>query len=259
MRLGCRVARVRAPAVAAIDSTAMCLIAIAHRASERYPLVIAANRDEDYERPTLDAHVWADAPDVIGGRDAVHGGAWLAVTRSGRFAAVTNLRGAEARVRSRGFLVRDFVTTAVDVRTYSSAIGHDAAEYAGFHLLAGEAGGEAMYIAPEEQHELAPGVHGLSNAPRGEQWPKTAIAAQRLQSALHATNVDVLLDELMQFLCTPRGSDSVESEVFIRGDRYGTRSSAVIVVTMGGTLFAEQSYARGGTVQGERRTMRLPR
>lgn len=237
----------------------MCLIAIAHRASERYPLVIAANRDEHYERPTLDAHIWADAPDVIGGRDAVHGGAWLAVMRTGRFAAVTNLRGAEPGVRSRGFLVRDFVTPAVDVRIYANAIAHDAAEYAGFHLLAGEAGGEVMYIGPQEQHELAPGVHGLSNAPRGEQWPKAAMAAERLQAALDARNAEVLLDELMQFLCTPRDSGSIESEVFIQGDQYGTRSSAVIVVTTSGILFSEQSYARGGIVQGERRTMRLPR
>src|SRR5688572_16164 len=81
----------------------MCLIALAHRASPRFPLVIAANRDEDYQRATHDAHHWPDAPDVVGGRDGLYGGTWLAVRRGGRFAAVTNLRGAERKTRSRGF------------------------------------------------------------------------------------------------------------------------------------------------------------
>ena len=83
----------------------MCLIAFAHRASERFPFVLAANRDEDYTRATHDAHFWSDAPVILGGRDALHGGSWLAVSRGGRFAAVTNLRGAVPRGRSRGALL----------------------------------------------------------------------------------------------------------------------------------------------------------
>src|SRR2546430_6553692 len=89
----------------------MCLIALAHLASERWPLVIAANRDEFFARPTRAAHVWDDAPDVVGGRDLRAGGSWMAVTRGGRFAMVTNVRGlAEpADAPSRGALVADFV------------------------------------------------------------------------------------------------------------------------------------------------------
>src|SRR5437016_557368 len=71
----------------------MCLIALAHRASERWPLVIAANRDEFFARPTRAAHWWDDAPGVYGGRDLRAGGSWMAVTRRGRFAMVTNVRG----------------------------------------------------------------------------------------------------------------------------------------------------------------------
>ncbi|HEV8657635.1 MAG TPA: NRDE family protein, partial [Thermoanaerobaculia bacterium] len=59
----------------------MCLIAIAFRAS-KFRLVIAANRDEDHDRPTLAAHFWTDAPNILGGRDALHGGSWLAMTRA---------------------------------------------------------------------------------------------------------------------------------------------------------------------------------
>ncbi|MGZ8730194.1 MAG: NRDE family protein [Thermoanaerobaculia bacterium] len=237
----------------------MCLIALAHRASSRFPLVIAANRDEDYRRATHDAHHWTDAPDVVGGKDALFGGTWLAVRRGGRFAAVTNLRGAERRVRSRGFLVRDFVTTELDVEAYAQTVASDAEQYAGFHLLAGDVEGEAMYIAPELQTPLAPGLHAFSNAPSGEEWPKMAAAIERLRDALEIPTAEALMEELMLFLATPRGTTSPESEVFIRGDRYGTRSSTVVIATKTEILFAEQSYAAGGEAHGERRLFCLVR
>ncbi|HET8775193.1 MAG TPA: NRDE family protein, partial [Thermoanaerobaculia bacterium] len=229
----------------------MCLIAVAHRASTRFPLVLAANRDEDYQRATHDAHPWSDAPDVVGGKDGLYGGAWLAVRRGGRFAAVTNLRGAERKARSRGFLVRDYVTSAVEPEAYAQTLAAEADRYAGFHLLVGQVEGDAMYIAPELQTPLAPGLHAFSNAPAGEEWPKMAAAVERLRNALEIVTAEALMDELMRFLVTPRGTASPESEVFLRGDRYGTRSSTVVIATPTEILFAEQSYASGGVAQGE--------
>ncbi|HVE70127.1 MAG TPA: NRDE family protein [Thermoanaerobaculia bacterium] len=237
----------------------MCLIVLAHRVSDDLPFVLAANRDEDYDRPTHDAHPWAGAEDIVGGRDALYGGSWLAVRRGGRFAAVTNLRGAERRKRSRGFLVRDFVAGGMDAAAYAETIARDANSYAGFHLFAGNVAGELMYITPEVQAPLEPGVHAFSNAPSDEQWPKTDYAITCLQNVLAVTNLDALVDELMRFLCTPRGTGAVESEVFLAGDRYGTRSSAVIVATRSEILFAEQTYARGGVALGDRRLFCLVR
>ena len=221
----------------------MCLISIAHNASSRFPLVIAANRDEDYDRPTEPAHHWREAPEVVGGRDALLGGSWLAVRKGGRFAAVTNLSGARRRSRSRGFLVRDFVTGAMDVQEYAETIARDAHEYAGFHLIAGTAGDTVMYIAPELQAPLNDGIHAFSNAPAGELWPKVTIAREAMRHALN--NEETLADELMRFLCTPRNTGSVKSEVFIAGNRYGTRASTVIVATERDILLIEQSHARG--------------
>ncbi|HKR65999.1 MAG TPA: NRDE family protein [Thermoanaerobaculia bacterium] len=218
----------------------MCLIALAHRASPQYAFVLAANRDEDYTRPTFDAHFWSDAPDVLAGRDALHGGTWLAVSRGGRFAAVTNLRGAAQRSRSRGALVSDFVRGGDDVHAYADDVARHADEYSGFHLLAGTIGGDAMYIAPDAQFELAPGVHAVSNAPRGEEWPKTAFAAEFMEHALSLPR-DAIADALLAFLTTPRNTGAIESEVFITGERYGTRSSTVIVATQDEVLFVEQS------------------
>jgi uncharacterized protein with NRDE domain len=220
---------------------------------------MAANRDEDYQRATHDAHHWPDAPDVVGGKDALFGGTWLAVRRGGRFAAVTNLRGAERKTRSRGFLVRDFVTGDSDVESYAQAIADEADEYAGFHLIAGQVEGEAMYIAPELQTPLAPGLHAFSNAPAGEEWPKMAVAVERLRNCLEITSAEALLEELLRFLATPRGTAAPESEVFIRGERYGTRSSTVVIATPTEILFAEQSYAAEGVAQGERRLFCLVR
>ncbi|MFP5247587.1 MAG: NRDE family protein [Thermoanaerobaculia bacterium] len=235
----------------------MCLIALAHRASPRFPLVLAANRDEDYDRATHDAHFWTDAPEVLGGRDAVHNGSWLAITKRGRFAAVTNLRGAERRTRSRGALVRDFVTTDVDLRSYADAIARDAQEYAGFHLFAGSIGGELWYITPETQTPLEPGVYAVSNAPDGEEWPKVQLARDEMNVALRMDDAESMLLVLMQFLALPRHTNAIESEVFIAGERYGTRASTVIVATHNEILFGEQSFARGGVPYSKNRLFRI--
>ena len=116
----------------------MCLIAIAVHASARYPIVIAANRDEFYDRPTRSLHEWDDDPSIAGGRDLRAGGSWPAVTRDGRFAAVTNIRGVDEapNPRSRGALVGDFVRSCIEPLAYAESIHTE--EYPGFHLIAGD-------------------------------------------------------------------------------------------------------------------------
>src|SRR2546425_10576574 len=114
----------------------MCLIAVAN-GSQKFPLVIAANRDEFYARPTRPAHAWDDDPRVIGGRDLRAGGSWLAVRRGGRFAAVTNVRGVGGEGGpSRGLLVSGFVLEDEPPLPYAKAIRGDA--YAGFYLIVGD-------------------------------------------------------------------------------------------------------------------------
>ncbi|MDD5475746.1 MAG: NRDE family protein, partial [Syntrophales bacterium] len=70
----------------------MCLIIFAYRSHHEYPLIIAANRDEYYGRPTEAASFWEDNPDVLGGRDLRGGGTWMGIHRTGRLAAITNYR-----------------------------------------------------------------------------------------------------------------------------------------------------------------------
>ena len=93
----------------------MCLILFATRAHAEYPLIVAANRDESYSRPSAPAGFWEDDPRVCAGRDLQHGGTWLGLSRQGRFAAITNYRQrprSSPGEHSRGKLTRDFLTGA---------------------------------------------------------------------------------------------------------------------------------------------------
>lgn len=236
----------------------MCLVAIAHAVSAEFPLVVAANRDEDYDRPTLAAAPWEEWPEVIGGRDVEAGGSWLAVRRTGRFAAVTNLRGAVRTSRSRGALVRDFVTSAVEARHYADAVLAEAAEFAGFHLIAGDESGEVYYVTQGLSRQLPQGVHAFSNAPAGEEWSKVAVAADAIGGALAGPAAGIAA-ALLSFLSTARGATAFQDEVFIAGERYGTRSSTVILVGAEEIAFTEQSWARGGRADGDPRTIRVRR
>lgn len=223
----------------------MCLIVLAHRVSDRYPLIIAANRDEDHERPTRAADFWEDAPRVVGGRDELQGGSWLAVHCDGRFAAVTNVRGAMRKSWSRGALVREFVTTTIPIEEFAQKVVYNGEHYAGFHLLAGEVGGRLAYITASEYTFLEPGIHALSNAPPGEKWPKELVAAEFLANALETATVE----ELMRFLRT--------DDVFVKGERYGTRASTVVIASSIGIEFYEQNYSANGVRSGDIRRLRL--
>jgi Uncharacterized conserved protein len=230
----------------------MCLIALAVHASARWPLVIAANRDEFNDRPTQPLHVWDDASDVAGGRDLRAGGSWLAVTREGRFAAVTNIRGIEAaNPRSRGELVGGFVRSTLDPLVYASEIRPE--QYAGFHLVAGDRNSVAHVASDAPASLLDDGIFAISNAPASIDWPKIAIARDAMAAALPATlpyqGIAQLIDDLMRFLTTSRGGP-IEQEVFVSlPDRgYGTRSSTVVVMTEGEITMREMSHPSGEVV-----------
>jgi uncharacterized protein with NRDE domain len=225
----------------------MCLIVLAHAVSDATPLVIAANRDEAHDRPSLAAAWWEDAPDVIGGRDLRAGGSWLAITRGGRFAVVTNVhdgRAVAAGAPSRGALVRDFVTGDDAPLAYVERIAAHGGDYAGFHLIAGEAGRDVAHYTNDggEPRLLERGtIFAISNAPRGESWPKTERAAAAMRAALESGD---LAASLMRFLTTPIGGDR-RDEVFIIDPVYGTRAATVIVVDFAGKLrFDERTFGR---------------
>jgi uncharacterized protein with NRDE domain len=247
----------------------MCLVLVALGSHPEYPLIVAANRDELYDRPTAPAAFWSDAPWVLAGRDLQAGGTWLGIDRRGRFAAVTNYRQGQreaAAPRSRGRLVSDFLMTVTPAQEYLASVIEDAALYRGFNLIAGDAR-QLYYFSNREGRAriLSPGLYGLSNHLLDTAWPKVSSAKQAL-GALLAVRESELIGGLLSLL-SDRGRPADEllpstgvglewerllSSAFIESTDYGTRSSTVLLVDRGGgVVFVERTYGPGGERAGE--------
>jgi len=247
----------------------MCLILTALDSHRNYPLVIAANRDEFYDRPTAPAAFWGGRPWMLGGRDLAAGGTWLGIDRRGRFAAVTNYRQGEretAAPRSRGLLVSDFLAADIDAGTYVTQVERESALYNGFNLLAGDAR-ELRYFSNREGRArvLGTGIYGLSNHLLDTDWPKVTSSKSALRALLSEVGAelvpglfDLLLDRRQAMdESLPQTGIGLEwerllSSAFIATPRYGTRSSTVVLVERdGGVLFVERSFGSGGLPAGE--------
>src|SRR5688572_5017034 len=142
----------------------MCLILVGWKTSEANPLVVAANRDEFHARPAAAAAFWKDRPGILAGRDLEAHGTWMGVSRGGKFAAVTNYRGArEARAaQSRGALVTRFLENGQTPAQYVAAVGKNLNDYSGFNLLVSDAD-ELWWISNRggEPQRLEAGIYGL--------------------------------------------------------------------------------------------------
>jgi len=153
----------------------MCLIIIAIDIHPQYPLVIAANRDEYYHRPTAPLAFWDDMPDVLAGRDLAGGGTWLGISRTGRLAAVTNYRDPahqDPEARSRGLLITHFLAGSIPADVYFKNLIDAGENYNGFNLVAGDMGRLWwMSNISKEIKKLTPGISGISNRLLDTPWP----------------------------------------------------------------------------------------
>lgn len=211
----------------------MCLIVFAWQKLPGHPLVVAANRDEFHGRPASPAAFWADRPSILAGRDLEAKGTWMGVSRNGRFAAVTNYRGAtEPRAaESRGALVTRFLEGNESPGEYLQGI--KASQYSGFNLLVAD--GEAFWSMSNRDgppRRLEPGVYGLGNtlleAAEVEE-PK-----KRFSAALGAA-----IEPLFGVLAPSK----------IVNARYGTRCSTVLIRQGGRIRYAERSFSPDGEDQ----------
>jgi uncharacterized protein with NRDE domain len=246
----------------------MCLILVAWQANPEYPLVVAANRDEFFKRPTATASFWPGGK-ILAGRDIEAGGTWMGMTTSGRFAALTNFRAPELHregVASRGHLVADFLDSDDSPITWLNKQGKDAARYNPFNLLVGDRSGLASFSSTHgTTRELTPGVYGLSNHLLDTPWPKVNAAKSSLSRALAALPDDRPLFDLLRDDsihpddALPRTGVSLDwerllSASFVKAPGYGTRSSTVLIVSRGGTpIFDEQTWLEGGHAGGRSR------
>lgn len=247
----------------------MCLILFALEVHPAFPLIVAANRDESYSRPSSSAAFWSDHPDICAGRDLEQGGTWLGTARSGRFAAVTNyrqaIRNADAE-RSRGELTRNFLTGSEAPAAYLRGVETGASAYNGFSLIVGEPPDLWFYSnRGGAVQKIAPGVHGLSNHLLDEPWPKVRRGVAELHSLLGADENELTArlfallaerasasDEFLPATGVTTERERALSASFIAGDTYGTRASMVVLIgTDGGVLVRERSFGPGGSPLGE--------
>ena len=165
----------------------MCLILLAWQACEEHPLVVAANRDEFHARPAAPAAFWDERPAILAGRDLEARGTWMGISRSGRFAAVTNFRGAgEPRAaQSRGSLVSVFLDGTERPAKYVESLVERGSSYGGFNLLVTD-GAELWWMSNRDgtPRKLDPGIYGLGNALLdGSFWP--ALLGARFRAGRH--------------------------------------------------------------------------
>ncbi len=243
----------------------MCLIIFSFQTDTRFPLLVAANRDEYFSRPTAHADFWPEK-ELLAGRDLLAGGTWLGITRSGRFAAVTNIRDpsqTEQKARSRGELTRQFLLGPESPQQYCEALASNFDEYAGYNLLIGDR--ESLFYINNMQQtskQLEPGIYGLSNGVLNDSWPKVEWGKQAMQGLLDSKN-SVSTDKLIAMMNhreqaadadlpdtgVSRKLERSLSSAFIQNPerRYGTLcSTAVIFHDSGEIRFSEQNYNEAG-------------
>lgn len=241
----------------------MCLIAWNWQPASPTPLLLIANRDEFYARPTLPLNWWEEAP-ILAGRDLQAGGTWLGVSRDGRLAALTNYRDPahmRADAPSRGELVSNFLQTHHSAADYLANLAKHAADYNPFNLLVFD--GQSL-MGLESRHAkvitLKPGLGAVSNADFLTPWPKLTGLKDGLQALLiqdHPRDED-----LMALLHNPHPADDARlpatgisleleralSAAFVSLPNYGTRACSVIRFEVNQIHFQEQAFDAQGHI-----------
>ncbi len=237
----------------------MCLILISYRKNPDYRLILAANRDEFYDRPTEPAAFWEDSPQILGGKDLKAGGTWLGINKSGRFAAITNYRDPGSNMPdapSRGALVRGFLESTEAPLEYFENLKVEAGKYNGFNLIAGDLE-RLCYFSNRYGNpiELPPGIYGLSNHLLDTPWPKVELGKHLLRSVVNKGSFSP--EEIFHLLANrERPNDEslpetgvglewerILSSVFITSLVYGTRSSTTVMMDNSGEVtFIEKVF-----------------
>jgi uncharacterized protein with NRDE domain len=241
----------------------MCLIVFAYETHPVYRLVLGANRDEFFDRPTAPAGPWKEAPHLIAGRDLKAGGTWLGITRTGRLAAVTNYREPgfnQVAGTSRGALVTDFLTGTLSPAAHLEALTKKAHVYNGFNLLLGDS--DVLFHFSNRAagiQKIPPGIHGLSNRHLNTPWPKVERARaglERLLTGESPLDVEALFTLLADRSVPPDDRlpetgvglvwERVLSSICIAGETYGTRSSSIVLWERSGRVHLyERAFGPG--------------
>jgi uncharacterized protein with NRDE domain len=237
----------------------MCLIFLSINNHPTYKLIVAANRDEFYERKTMPAHFWEDSPHILGGRDMEASGTWMAMSKQGKISMVTNYRdphNINPMAPSRGKLVSDYLLNGDKPSEYLNQVEKKGKAYNGFNLVVGSPDELYYFSNYKEGVERIPnGLHGLSNHLLDTPWPKIERGAVKMQEILTSTEINptelfeimydsqVAPDERLPQTGVGLERERMLSSMFIKSPNYGTRCSTVVMVDHGNNVFfSERVY-----------------
>jgi uncharacterized protein with NRDE domain len=229
----------------------MCLIVFSWQPDAKQMLTLASNRDEFYARPSQSADYWSDKPTIFGGRDLKMHGTWLAVSRTMRFAAVTNYRSPDTHSypRSRGEIPSDFLTSNDSAFDFAQEIQKNT--YAGFNALLFD-GTHLVYCHNQKNNfgmyekaiVLTAGEYGLSNHLLNTSWPKVERTKASLSEIQHLNNKSDITQGLLKALKNDEKASDADlpntgvkleferlvSSPFITSPNYGTRTSTIVII-----------------------------
>lgn len=248
----------------------MCLALIAVGQHPKYPLIVLSNRDEFYKRATAPAHYWQENPDIFAGKDLVSDGTWLGVNTLGEFGLVTNFRdpgSQDPNKRSRGLLVRDYLTGTQPADAYIHEKIKESTHYNPFNLIVGNPKKLCYFSNRSEQEDLlTSGLYGISNHVLDTPWFKVNRAKQLFINTLNDLKtlnkpqdiVEHLLpilhdktkapDHLLPNTGVGADLEKALSPIFIELSEhgYGTRSSTLLLFMQNEILFAEKVFTGEG-------------
>lgn len=248
----------------------MCLVVIAHGVHSEYPLIVASNRDEFFERPTEALSFWETNPKILAGKDLKAGGTWLGVNDRGNFAFLTNVRNfrkpPHPNPKSRGKLVSQFLETKepMSAEAYANVVHTSHEDYEGFNLFLYD-GKKAIALGgdPFSFQSVETGFHAVSNANWDTQWPKTeklkarvvtlvnsfandSISQSELEREMFATLNDAEMvrdDTLLPNTGVGLERERYLSSVRIKTPQYGTRASTIVFYGRKGVELIERSFS----------------
>jgi len=243
----------------------MCLLVFSYKCHPIYKLILAANRDEFYNRPTLQAQFWGENNFIFSGRDVEVGGTWLGVNKNGRVAALTNyrdIRNIKIEAPSRGRLVTDFLSGKTSADVYSKMLTESGNKYNGFNLIFGDLNSVFYFnTVSAKVEELNPGIYSLSNHLLNSLWPKS----QKINSLFNnvisrknftaaglfeiLTDTEIFDDNLLPDTGLTKELERAVSPIFVVTPAYGTRCSAVVLIDKENNLFFEEhTYDDSGKI-----------
>lgn len=247
----------------------MCITVFLWQAHPLYPFLLLLNRDEYHTRPTRPAGWW-EGEDIIGGRDEVGGGTWLACSKNGRVAFLTNVREKESNpdAKTRGDLPVRFLKCKKDPAGFADELLQESDQYNGFNLILADLCSKSMvYVTnrPKENKpsalEVSPGIHVLTNSSLDSPWPKAKRLLHSFKELMDEygegeVHVHEMIDKLM--MDTTKADESSLpgiyspqfehhlSSIFIDTDtslgRYGTRSTSVVLMKVNGEVCFHERY-----------------